>query len=77
MTNALCGVCVCREPGSGAMGQPWTLQTGTLVGQVVALAGTACSCTQIQLGGTSPVPPHIIMSVNCEQALLKYNMNSQ
>jgi hypothetical protein len=57
-------VCVCREPGSGAMGQPWTIHTGGLVSQVVALAGTACACTQIKLGMTTAVPAHIIMSVN-------------
>ncbi len=71
-------MCVYREPGSGAMGQPWTIQTGGLVSQMVALAVTAWTCTtQINLGGTTHVPTHIIMSVNCEQALLKYNMNSQ
>ncbi len=72
-----CVVCVYREPGSGAMGQPWTIHTGGLVSQKVALAVTACSCTQIKLGVTTPVPAHGIMSVNCNQALLIYNMNAQ
>jgi hypothetical protein len=72
-----CDVCVCREPGSGAMGQPWTIQTGTLVSQVVALPGTVWSWTQLKLGVMPPVPTQGIMSVNCEQALLKYNMNAQ
>ncbi len=70
-------MCVCREPGSGAMGQPWTIHTGGLVSQMVALAGTACSCSQLKLGVTTPVPKQGIMSVNCEQALFKYNMNAQ
>ncbi len=72
-----CVVCVYREPGSGAMGQPWTIHTGGLVSQMVALARTAWPWTQIKLGVTSPVPTQGIMSVNCEQALLKYNMNAQ
>jgi hypothetical protein len=44
----------------------------------VALERTACTCTtQIKLGMTTPVSTHFIMSVNCNQALLKYNMNAQ
>ncbi len=70
-------LCVYREPGSGAMGQPWTIHTGGLISQMVALARTACSWTQIKLGWTTPVPAQSIMSVNCKQALLKYNMNAQ
>ncbi len=72
-----CDVCVCREPGNGVMGQPWTIHTGTLVTQLIALAGTACSWTQLKLGGMTAVPTQRIMSVNCEQALFKYNMNAQ
>jgi hypothetical protein len=70
-------MCVCREPGSGVMGQPWTIHTGGLVSQMVALARTACTCPQIKLGMTSPVPTQGIISVNCNQSLLKYNMNAQ
>ncbi len=70
-------MCVCREPGSGAMEQPWTIHTGGLVSQMVALARTACSWAQLKLGVTETVPAHCIMSVNCEQALFKYNMNAQ
>ncbi len=70
-------MCVCREPGSGAMGQPWTIHTGGLVSQPVALPGTACTCAQLKLGVMAAVPAQIIMSVNCEQALLKQNMNGQ
>ncbi len=70
-------MCVCREPGNGAMGQPWTIHTGGLVIQMVALAGTAWPCSGIKLGMTAAVPTDGIMSVNCNQASLKYNMNAQ
>jgi len=59
-----------RAPGYGRMGQPGTIQTGGLVSQMMALAGTALPWTQINFGMTTPVPARFIMCVNCKQTLL-------
>jgi hypothetical protein len=39
-----------REPGFGAMEQPWTIQSGGLASQKLALSGTVWSCMTINFG---------------------------
>ncbi len=62
-----------REPGSGLMGQLWAIQTGTLVSQG-AVAITAWWWVPVNIGPTSPVTTHRIMSVNCKQTLVSQNI---
>jgi hypothetical protein len=61
---------VYRAPGCGAMGQPWTIQTGALVIQMVATAQDQIIMRRIQLGMTTTVPlRNFIMFVNCKNLL--------
>ncbi len=45
-----CTIYIYRELGSGAMGQPWTIQIGGLASQKLALSGTVWSCMTINFG---------------------------
>ncbi len=65
--------CVCREPGSGAMAQPWTIHTGGLMSQIWTLTLTAWPCKRINVGlpqFATWLPLHLIMFVNCKPTFL-------